>query len=65
MAPLVHNIALTYRKNRMRLSMEVQHLIRMNLLSCTETIAYLCQRIVNRIQSYSNVRSVDVFAFQR
>ena len=56
--PVVHNITLMLRCNRVRLSMEVQHIIHANLLPCTETIAYLRQRMLNRVRSYEN-RSAD------
>ena len=43
----------------MRLLTEVQHVIHTNLLLCGETIAYLCQCMLNHVQRYSNVRSAD------
>ena len=44
----------------MRLSTEVLHIICANILMFAETIAYLCQCMLNRVRSYSNVRSSDV-----
>ena len=43
----------------MRLSIEVQRVIRANLLPRDETIAYLRQCVLSRFRSYSNVRSAD------
>ena len=37
----------------------IQYVIRANILSCAETIAYLCQRMFNGVRNYLNVRSTD------
>ena len=44
----------------MRLSTEVPYVIHAIVLMRAETIAYLCQCMLNRVRSYSNVRSDDV-----
>ena len=41
----------------MILSMEVRHVIRGNILLRVEAYAYLCQFMLNRVRSYSNVSS--------
>ena len=59
MVPVVHSMTPACSALWDQLLMVVQHVIPVIILLGIETIVYLCQRSLSRVQRYSNVRSAE------